>query len=172
MGQRESNLLLSFDLSTKSTGWAIKDLDTQELIDYGCITARAADPIERIRTMYTNIVDILKSYPSIDIVIAEEVRLDDISGYVHKLLTYVQFAMINAIYTVNPRIEYQFILPSSWRAKLGIRQGRGIKRDEQKLKDIEYVKNKYNCQVNDDIADAICIADSYFINNQEEKGAW
>ena len=45
----------------------------------------------------------------------------------------------------------------------GIKTGRVIKRAELKKKDIEYVKGKYNIEVNDDIADAIGIADSYFI---------
>ena len=44
-----------------------------------------------------------------------------------------------------------------------MRQGRGIKRDNLKNQDIEYVKNQYNIIVNDDEADAICLFDAYWI---------
>jgi len=44
---------------------------------------------------------------------------------------------------------------------LKIKQGRGIKRNDLKPQDIKYIKDKYNINVNDDIADAICIFDVY-----------
>ena len=49
-----------------------------------------------------------------------------------------------------------------------IKQGRGIKRDQLKPQDIQYVQNKYHVKVNDDEADAICIFDAYWekFNNE------
>ena len=43
-----------------------------------------------------------------------------------------------------------------------LQQGPGIKRNNLKPQDIQYVKNKYNITVNDDEADAICIFDAYY----------
>ena len=49
---------------------------------------------------------------------------------------------------------------SHWRKMVGIKTGRGIARTELKKKDIELVKQLYNIDVNDDIADAILIGKS------------
>lgn len=37
---------------------------------------------------------------------------------------------------------------------------KNIKREQLKQEAIDYVKEKYNIEVNDDIADAICIGDA------------
>ena len=55
-------------------------------------------------------------------------------------------------------------MPNSWRSKIGIKTGKGIKREELKQKDIEFVEKTFGITVNDDIADACGIAWSY-INN-------
>ena len=55
------------------------------------------------------------------------------------------------------KLTLDFIYPSSWRADCGIKQGRGTKRESQKELDIQFVKDKFNIDVNDDIADAIGI---------------
>ena len=51
----------------------------------------------------------------------------------------------------------EYLYPSEWRSVCGLKTGRGIKREELKKQDIEFAANKYNIQVNDDIADAIGI---------------
>ena len=65
--------------------------------------------------------------------------------------------MGSKIYNFNKKIELELIYPSSWRASIGIKTGRGIKRTSLKEKDMQFVKENYNLDVNDDIADAICI---------------
>ena len=72
------------------------------------------------------------------------------------------------IYECNSKIQIQFVGATEWRAAIKIRQGRGVKRDEVKSRDIQYVKEKYNITVNDDQADAICIFDSYWIKNDNQ----
>lgn len=74
---------------------------------------------------------------------------------------WLQAIIVVAAYEINPKIEYQFIGASTWRAALKIKQGRGVKREQLKPQDIQYVQNKYNIKVNDDEADAICIFDAY-----------
>ena len=39
--------LLSLDISTKSTGWAV--FEDKKLVEYGCITSSSTDLIKRIR---------------------------------------------------------------------------------------------------------------------------
>lgn len=54
----------------------------------------------------------------------------------------------------NLNIGYVFVEPSAWKSFCGIK---GRKREEQKKNTIIYVKNKYNINVSEDIADAIGI---------------
>ena len=54
-------------------------------------------------------------------------------------------------------VETKFYVASAWRAKCGIRTGRGIKRESLKPQDIKFVQNQFGIKVNDDEADAICI---------------
>ena len=52
--------ILSLDLSTKSSGWAVFENDN--LIDYGCITSSSTDLIKRIQIMTNGIKEILEKY--------------------------------------------------------------------------------------------------------------
>ena len=61
--------ILSLDLSTKSSGWAVFENDN--LIDYGCITSSSTDLIKRIQIMTNGIKEILEKY-EINKIIAEE----------------------------------------------------------------------------------------------------
>lgn len=147
--------ILSLDLSTKSSGWAI--FEDGFLIEYGCITASSTDLIKRIIKIENELEEILKEHKDIDKAIAEEVRPE--SGMqnikTHRALMWLQGYI--AILLHKYKINLDLIYPSSWRAAIGIKTGRGIKRTSLKEKDIQFVKENYNLDVNDDIADAICI---------------
>ena len=98
----------------------------------------------------------------------QEVR-PEYNSHTNKVLMWLQAVIIIAAYEINPAIQYEFINASQWRAALKIKQGRGIKRDQVKNSDIEYVKNKYNITVNDDEADAICIFDAYWTKENKKN---
>lgn len=165
--------ILSLDLSTKSSGWAI--FDDEKLIDHGCITASSTDLINRIHKMTDSLIEILQKY-EIDKIIVEEVRPE--GGYgvgnqkTHKALMWLQAAVAFLIHDHYSSIEIEYIYPSSWRANLGIKNGRGIKRQTLKEADIEYVQNKYNILVNDDEADAICIGLSQYQKEDTNEINW
>lgn len=100
---------------------------------------------------------------NIDYVVMEEVRTDFNNAHVYKLLTWLQGVITLAIYEYNPRITIQYMQASSWRSRVGIKTGRGVKRAEVKKADIEYVNNRYGLVIeSDDIADAIGIKDGFF----------
>lgn len=150
--------ILSLDLSTKSSGWAVFENDN--LIDYGCITSSSTDLIKRIQIMTNGIKEILEKY-EINKIIAEEVRPQGGFGagniQTHRALMWLQAAIAFMLYDNFKKLTLYFIYPSSWRADCGIKQGRGTKRESQKELDIQFVKEKFNIDVNDDIADAIGI---------------
>lgn len=75
----------------------------------------------------------------------------------HRALMWLQGGVALMLYAYNKKLEMELIYPSSWRAAIGIKTGRGIKRTSLKEKDIQFVKENYNLDVNDDEADAICI---------------
>ena len=153
-------MILSLDLSTKSSGWAI--FNDEELVEHGCITSASTDMIKRIHIMIDGIRFLLDNYLDIDTIIVEEVRPE--GGYgvgnqkTHKALMYLQAALEFLIHDdYNKRVKIDYIYPSSWRAAIGIKTGRGVKRTSLKEQDIEFVKKTFGIEVNDDEADAICI---------------
>lgn len=152
---------LFLDLSTTSTGWAIAD-NKGTLIRFGCITASSSNFIKRILKIKEELFKLIKEF-QVTKIIAEEVHLDDFkSTHTYKVLIYLQYAMLEAMYLADPKIQYEFIQANSWRSKIGIKTGRGVKRESLKKADIQYVMDNYGIQVNDDIADAICLKDAYF----------
>lgn len=102
-------------------------------------------------------------------IIAEEVRPDFANVRTYKVLMWLQGAIVLKAYEIDPKISVEYIYPSEWRSKIGIKTGRGIKREQVKAASIQYVKDKYQIEANDDVCDAICLLDSYFV---EERSAW
>ena len=155
--------ILTLDLSTRSSGYALGT--DKKLEKHGFISASSTNPIKRIIKMQDQLTKIIKAH-EIDKIIMEQVR-PEYNSHTMKILMWLQAAIVIAAYEVNPQIQCEFIGASSWRAQLKIKQGRGIKRNQLKPQDIQYVKNKYNIQVNDDQADAICIFDAYWLKTQD-----
>lgn len=156
--------LLSLDMSTHSTGFAI-GVDGM-LQNHGYVTSKAKDVEKRIIQMRRQIANlIVKNKPNK--IIVQQVW-PEVNSHTNKVLMWLQGAVILVAYECDPTIKVQFINASEWRAAIKIKQGRGIKREQVKIYDIQYVKEKYNIDVNDDEADAICIFDSYWIKNDNE----
>ena len=150
--------ILAIDPSTHVSGWSIgQDTNLQQ---HGYITASSKEVKKRIIKMRDQLSKIIKNN-KIDKIIMQEVR-PDFGHHTTKILIWLQAVIVITAYEINPLIEFEFINPSQWRAALKIKQGRGVKRDQVKNSDIQYVKNKYNITVNDDQADAICIFDAYW----------
>ena len=156
--------ILAIDPSTHVSGWSIGE--NTILQQHGCITASSKVVEKRIIKMRDQLLEIIKNN-KIDKIIMQEVR-PNFGTHTTKVLMWLQAVIIISAYEINPKIEYEFVSASEWRAALKIKQGRGIKREQVKMSDIEYVKNKYNITVNDDQADAICIFDAYCEKNDNE----
>lgn len=165
--------ILSLDLSTKSSGWAV--FEKGELKSYGCITSASTDLIKRIYIMRDEIKNIL-SKEEISKIIVEEVRPEGGHGVgnqkTHKALMWLQAAIAFMVYDFNKKIEIEYIYPSSWRATCGIKNGRGVVRSTLKEADIAFVKDKYGINVNDDIADAICIGLAQYLEQDNNEINW
>ena len=156
--------IMTFDLSTKSSG--IAGGTNQSLEFHVCISISHRDVQKRIIYMRDEITKLIKQHCP-DKIIMQQVR-PQVNSRTNKVLTWLQGIITIAAYECNPKIQVQFMGASEWRATLKIHQGRGVKREQVKLRDIQYVKNKYNIDVNDDEADAICLFDSYWLKNDNE----
>ena len=66
------------------------------------------------------------------------------------------------LYCAQNKIEFINPLPSEWRKKIGLRQSSKVKRDELKEEAICAVKQEYDLDVNDDVAESILLARSAF----------
>lgn len=163
--------IISIDASTKSCGIAI--FDNEELIQYDCITASSTNLIKRIYKVVEGIENILKECP-VEVLILEEVRPQNNqygAGNIqtHRALMFLQAAINFMIYDKFSNIKIEYLYPSEWRKYCGIKQGQGVRREQLKQEDIEWVKNKYKVDVNDDIADAIGIGYGYLQQNKGKK---
>lgn len=61
---------------------------------------------------------------------------------------------------MNHGCEFNTIRPTTWRKQLLFSQGKNVKRDQLKEQSVKYVSDRYNFNVGDDEADAICIGDA------------
>ena len=165
--------LLSLDLSTKRTGYAIfKD---KKLILHGYFSATSTDVINRIKKMTVEIKQLIQEHQPKKIII-EEVRPDDDrygtgNLHTHKVLMWLQASIEFMVHDDFSGITIEYIYPSEWRTLCGIRNGRGIKRESLKEEDINFVKQNYGITVNDDVADAIGIGHAY-VNKLDNKFNW
>ena len=152
--------VLAIDASTKSTGVAL--FEDTKLIKYDCLTASSTDLIKRIQKIIKELNEFLNN-EKIDKVILEEVRpeqgLQNIKT--HRALMWLQAAIAFLLHEIQPKAEIEYVYPSSWRAKCGIKNGRGVRRKMIKELDIAFVKEEYLIDVNDDVADAIGIGHAY-----------
>ena len=152
--------ILAIDASTKSTGWAV--YKHNKLQEYNCITATSTNLFNRIQVMLEGIKQVLINNPDLQYVILEEVRQEGfINIKTYKALMYLQGCMGMMLNKHFKHIQLDFLYPSSWRKVCGIKQGRGVQRSSQKQNDVNWVKQNFKIEVNDDIADAIGIGYAY-----------
>ena len=81
---------------------------------------------------------------------------------------YFEAMLLGALIEVvnENQCEYMIIPPATWRKILNPKKG--MKRKELKELSKQYVHDRFNLEVNDDVADSICML-CYFIENYEEE---
>lgn len=147
-------------MSTKSTGIAI--YKHNKLQYYTCITATSNDLFDRIKVMLNEINKILEKNLDLEYVIMQQVRQQGfINIKTYKALMYLQGCVQMVIHQKFKHLQTDFMYPSQWRKVCQIKQGRGVQRKQQKELDIQWVKNTFQLEVNDDIADAIGLGYAY-----------
>lgn len=76
-------LLLSLDLSTTATGWAVFNIETKELLTYGALKPKVAgltkmkyplQQLKKIQNMVSQIQELISQYSNIQAIVIEEVN--------------------------------------------------------------------------------------------------
>ncbi len=150
-------VILGIDSSTTSTGWAVIDtkFDNElRLIDYGVIKPKQDETIDRIIYISNELKEVLRNFRP-EFVVIEEMNVTRNMKTIRALS-----GLITTIEVMlrNRQALYVKLTPSQWRSSVGIQ----CKNERNILKgaSVEYVREHYNENVNDDEADAICIAEA------------
>lgn len=147
--------LLTIDSSTNKSGCAyFCNGKYKEHLLLDCSEDKNMD--SRFETMSQKLWGVLEIYKPNIVYIEETVVLRN--AQTQRFLTRLQ-GIIYA-WCMNHGCEFNTIRPTSWRSAIGMTQGRNVKREQLKEQSVKYVLDKYNLNVGDDEADAICIGDA------------
>ena len=145
--------MCGIDASSKKTGMAFLNngkLVHCGLLDFSSYTNRE----ERMALMCNAILDKLDEQKPNILYIEDSWNAANVETT--KLLT--RILGVTYAWALKNNCEWNSILPSTWRKYCGIEQGKK-KRAELKQASIDYVKQRYKIDVNDDVADAIALSD-------------
>ena len=145
------------DGSTNKTGIAVFENGqyvTHTLVDHHKIT----DSDIRIPKMMHDISQYLDQYKMDKIIMEKSIFKKNIDT-VQKLSNIAGAVMF---YAMDRGIEFEFLLPSQWRKRIGLEQSKNVKRDDLKAEAILAVQQEYGLTVTDDEAEAILLARSGF----------
>ena len=150
-------ILCGIDASTNKTGIAI--FDNGRYIEHTLIDLhKFKDAGERIPKMMLAICNYLDKHKIDQIIMEESIMTTNVSTV--KMLASIAGAIM--CYAAKNNIEFQLDLPTAWRRRIGLTQGRSVKRDVLKAEAIAAVKQEYNMYLTDDECEAILIARSGF----------
>lgn len=178
----KNKLGLFLDMSTKSSGWCILNIETFELVDYGRIEKykeEESDMRNRVMYMMDNIRLVIDKYKPCKIVMEDVVPTINNSCTV-KALAILSGAVSGMCHTLG--IEYDFVSVATWHSALDILKSKG----DLKKQSIDWVNEKYKLELlykspsskfnMDDISDSIAIGSFYLgnynkvINNKTKFG--
>lgn len=155
--------LCGIDASTTQTGFAI--LDDGELTYQTTISLKSMkDTDERIKKMMIALGTLIKEYNPDCLFIENSWNANNIQTTM--MLSNIIGAIMYICIATNT--GFNKLLPSQWRKAIGIDMAKK-KRPELKQEAIDYVKNKYGIEVNDDAAEAIGIANAAFVLTDNGK---
>ena len=162
--------IMSLDISTKATGVAIFEDD--KLIHLECITPKG-EVWDRISTIAQRVTDLYLAYRP-EVIVTEDPEPAFVRNNidVYKKLTITHGAIILGIHAAGGP-EMITMTASHWRKLVGIKTGRGVKREVLKKESIRVAKELYIDYVeriggSDDKADAVLIGRA-FLNEQAQR---
>lgn len=156
--------ILSLDQATSLTAWAY--FEDGKLLAYDLIAVpHSTDTTGRVSNMVQQIAKKLDIFQP-DLVVFEDVNLQT------NVKTLVELARLQGriMQLCDIRgLTFSLYKPAVWRKEVGIKAGRGVKRAELKKMAMALVKELYQIDVSNDVAEAICIGLCAEYKEQPEK---
>lgn len=150
-------VIAGIDASSNKTGVAI--FRDGQYVEHTLIDLhKIRESSERIPKMMAAICDYLETHKVDKIIMEESLMTNNILTV--KMLSNIAGAVM--YYAASHKIEFQFDLPSAWRKRIGLTQGRSVKRDVLKAEAIQAVAQEYGMDLTDDECESILIARSGF----------
>lgn len=146
--------ILAFDQATNITAWCLWNQTAPTKFDYFEISMK--EPISaRLEFMSNSIRELV--YQEMPTLIAiEDVSFQKNAQVLIDLARLQGHIMRIAMDAGIPVVIYK---PSAWRKVVGIKTGKGIKRDELKNTAMALIRDRHGLEVPEDIAEAICIGE-------------
>ena len=172
--------ILGIDAATKKTGYGIIDAETGALVDYGLIKTSSDDVRDRMKEIYFKLKEIIQRN-DIKVVVVEDIPVNNHSNLkTGKDLSVLHGVILGVCF--EQCLPWVVYAPSSWRSVVGTYDGtrEGTKREIQKQVAVDKVNELYNLNLNyfvrdtkenqsdDDKAEAILIARSFYLNEKKE----
>lgn len=172
--------ILGIDAATKKTGYGIIDAETGALVDYGLIKTSSDDVRDRMKEIYFKLKEIIQRN-NIKVVVVEDIPVNNHSNLkTGKDLSILHGVILGVCF--EQCLPWVVYAPSSWRSVVGTYDGtrEGTKREIQKQVAVDKVNELYNLnlhyfvrdtkenQSDDDKAEAILIARSFYLNEKKE----
>lgn len=157
--------ILAFDQATNITAWCL--WNTKRPLRYDAIDLHKEKNIDvRMDQMCVEIYQLIKKEKP-DLIVLEDVSFQrDAQALIN--LARLQGRIMQMAYEIGaPVVLYK---PSTWRKIVGIKTGKGIKRDELKSAAMMMITEKYGIEVSEDIAEAICIGECALKELKDQKG--
>ena len=149
--------IAGIDASTNKTGVAI--FQDGKYIEHILIDLhKIKESTQRIPKMMIAICEYLAKH-KVDKIIIEESMLTT-NASTMKMLSNIAGAVM--YYAASHGIEFEFALPSVWRKRIGLTQGKTVKRETLKAEAILAVQQEYGMELTDDECEAILMARSGF----------
>lgn len=156
MGSKQ--VILSLDVSTTSTGYAI--YVDGKLEQYGAIKSKSKNWIERVNYMANTLQAIHATYGITHIIIEDTYVSKNVNTV--KKLCMAQGIIIRAVHTAKVIQVY----PVSWKSYFNLVEGKN-KRKVQKATSITKANSLFNLELkDDDVADALLLG--YYVINKNE----
>ena len=125
-------ITLALDISTSCTGWAYYIYDDNKIVTGAIKPRKSLGWRERVEQMQLDLQALTAGYEIVNLVV--EQVLYKKPGNIDST---IKLAKANGILTTTLKHENLMeFLPSEWRAMLGMRQGRGVIRDDLKAQAI------------------------------------
>lgn len=152
--------ICGIDASTKKTGISL--LEDGKLIEYRLLDySREKDLEKRMKEMCLSISTLLE-YFNPNLILCEDVWL---SANPNTAKTLARLGGAIYMWAILNNKDFNFLIPSNWRAIVGLKIGK-VKREDLKKMAVQKVKADYGLDVTDDVAEAILIGASGFIDQK------